>query len=112
MWNDSFGKEIARVLNLMADKPNLRRDPDRGIELFDGGECDVHMGVTKYRFTDGSIANFGSGGDLEMTIVLATGQEVILKVRTTIELPKPKLCAECNHVIQAEETLCSQCAGS
>ena len=88
MWSESFGKEIARVLNLMADKPNLRPDPTGGAdELFDGGQWTVWTGVTSYKFSDGSTAIYGSAREQEVTIRLATGEEVHISVPTTQELP-------------------------
>jgi hypothetical protein len=88
MWAESFGKEIARILNLMADKPNRRAHPTGGGGgLFDGGQWTVMTGITKYKFSDGSSALYGTGLEQELTIRLATGEEVHIKVPTTMELP-------------------------
>ena len=50
MWNESFGKEIARILNLMADQPNAQEDS------FDGGKKIVMTGLTRFELTDGTTA--------------------------------------------------------
>lgn len=91
MWSEHLGKEIARILNLMADKPNLRPDPTGGggvgTELFDGGQCAVMSGLIEYEFSDGSTAIYGTGLEWTLRIRLATGEEVVIKVSKTIELP-------------------------
>ena len=88
MWSEPLGKEIARILNLMVDKPNLRPHPKQvGIKLFDGGQVKVMTGITSYKFSDGSTAIYGTGLGWELTIGLATGEEVQIKVPTTRELP-------------------------
>jgi hypothetical protein len=88
MWSESFGKEIARLLNLMADKPNRRPHPTgEATGIFDGGQWTVMTGVTSYKFSDGSTAIYGTARERELTIRLATGEEVHIKVPTTQELP-------------------------
>lgn len=90
MWSESFGKEIARILNLMADKPNRTPHPTgEATGIFDGGQWTVMTGVTSYKFSDGSTAIYGTAREWELTIRLATGEEVHIKVPTTQELPAP-----------------------
>ena len=88
MWSESFGKEIARILGLMADKPNRRPHPaGKATGVFDGGQWTVMTGITSYKFSDGSKAIYGTNREWELTITLATGEEVHIKVPTTQELP-------------------------
>lgn len=88
MWSESFGKEIARILNLMADKPNRSPHPTgKATGIFDGGQWTVMTGVTSYKFSDGSTAIYGTAPERELTIRLATGEEVDIKVPATQELP-------------------------
>ena len=88
MWSESFGREIARILNLMADRPNPRPHPkDVSVKLFDGGQMTVWTGVTSYKFSDGATAVYGTGPEWELTIRLASGEEVHIKVPVTRELP-------------------------
>lgn len=84
MRSASIGKEIARILILMADKPNRRPHP-RGAAtgVFDGGQWTVMTGVTSYQFADGSSAIYGTACERELTIRLATGPEVQIKVPFT-----------------------------
>jgi len=81
MWNEELGERIAAILNLIAQRPNKRPDPQRSsTELFDGGERRVMTGVVTYRFSDGSTALWGTGPDVELTINFSTGQEVHIAV--------------------------------
>ena len=81
MWNESLGKEIGRILNLIAEKPNRRPHPTEALtELFDGGEWTAMTGITEYRFSDGTTARYGTVLELSLTIVLATGEKVIISV--------------------------------
>ena len=83
MWNEELGERIAVKLKLMAQRPNNKPDPQRpGIELFDGGEKRVMTGLVTYRFSDGSKALWGTGPDVELTITLATGEQVHIAVTT------------------------------
>lgn len=88
MWSESFGKEIARILILMDEKPNCRPHPtDAATEVFDGGQWTVMTGITSYEFSDGSSAIYGFAREWALTIRLATGEEVHIKVPITKELP-------------------------
>ena len=87
MWDESFGKKIGTLLNLMHDKPNARPAPEGGdIEIFDGGKCITMSGLVQYKFSDGSEAhtgtspNFGDGPDWYLTIQLATGEKVKIEL--------------------------------
>jgi len=83
MWNEEIGERIAALLKLMAQRPNKRSDPQRpGIELFDGGERRVMTGLVSYSFSNGSRALWGTGPDVELTINLATGEQVHIAVTT------------------------------
>ena len=84
MWSESVGKELARILNLMADKPNRRPDPTGGATgFFDGGQWTVSTGITSYKFSDGSAAIYGTNLEWGLTVKLATGEEVHIEVPTT-----------------------------
>ena len=105
MWTDSFGREIARILNLMADKPNHRpHSTGRGGGLFDGGQWTVLSGIASYKFSDGSTAFYGTGGTdyWGLTIKLATGEEV------QIDIPR-RNCQQCDNLIWLGDRYCKQC---
>lgn len=78
MWSESLGKEIARFLNLMADQPNARSEGV--VTSFDGGQMTEAIGLTSYRFSDGSSATYGSSDEIYLTIKLATGEEINISV--------------------------------
>lgn len=87
MWAEFLGKDIARILNLMADKPNSKPHPTgEGGGLFDGGQWSLMTGITKYTFSDGAIAFYGTNSERLLTIELATGERIHIKVTTTVEL--------------------------
>ncbi len=91
MWNISIGKEIARILNLMADKPNSRPHPtDKETDLFDGGQLTVVTGRTTYKFSDGSTASYVTNLKRQLTIWLATGEVVHIEIPTTSPLDEEK----------------------
>ena len=50
--------DIAKILNLIANPPNLR--PDSQGEVFDGGKLFVVPGTTRWEFTNGVKAYSGS----------------------------------------------------
>ncbi len=109
MWDESFGKGIAYILNLMADKPNLRPDPSAGAtDLFDGGQWTVMSGLIKYEFSDGSTAVYGTELEWSLTIRLATGEEVVIKVPKAIELPEPNNCQTCCTLIVIGKNTCNR----
>ena len=114
MWSESFGKEIAHILNLMADKPNLRTDPTgKSTYLFDGGQAIVMTGVTSYEFSDGSSTIYGTELKKELTIRFGPG-EVVSEVNIpatdkTAELPPQQNCRHCNKLILVGERYCKWC---
>ena len=58
MHNIVSEAEVARVLTLIAARPNLRDDPDNPnyVQLFDGGLLKLDTGCTNYEFSDGTRA--------------------------------------------------------
>jgi hypothetical protein len=103
MWDEKFGKEIARILNLMADKPDSKPHPTQSeIKIFDGGQVRVMTGVTSYEFSDGSEAIYGSGRDWHLTIRLAAGDEVHISV------PLRK-CSQCSSDLWLGDKFCRRC---
>lgn len=103
MWREEFGKKIARVLALMANRPNIKPDPHRnGIEIFDGGERKMTTGITSYRFTDGSKAFFSPTNDFNLSIEFASGEKVKIAV-------SPNKCVQCGFMILPGETSCMIC---
>jgi hypothetical protein len=106
MWNVSMGREIARILNLMADKPNRRPDPDdSAFELFDGGRIYAITGSTAYDFSDGSRAVYGSEAEWGLWIRRATGEEI--KITLT-----PKRCPQCGEAMLPGRRDCLRCDNS
>lgn len=103
MWTESFGKKIARILNLMDDKPNRTPHPaGGGGGLFDGGQWTVMSGLTSYEFSDGSTAFYGTGPNWGLTIKLPTGEEV------HIDVPR-RNCQRCDNLIWLGDRYCKQC---
>lgn len=103
MWNENFGKEVARILNLIADKPGLKPHPTQpGVSIFDGGQVRVTTGVTSYEFSDGSEAIYGTGRDWHLTVTLATGDEVHISV------PLRK-CSKCGGDLWLGDKFCRRC---
>jgi hypothetical protein len=103
MWDENFGREIARLLNLMADKPDSKPHPTQaGIEAFEGGEVKVTEGVTSYTFSDGAEAIYGTGRAWQLTIKLATGDEVYISV------PLRK-CSQCGSDLFIGDRYCRRC---
>lgn len=110
MWSESLGKEIARILNLMADKPNLRPHPKYAdVKVFDGGQIQMVTGVTSYKFSDGSTAIYGTEPEWGLLIRLATGEEVHIDIPTTEKLPAPRNCPRCDNLIWLGERYCKRC---
>ncbi len=88
MWSEAFGTEVARILSLMSERPNLKPHPQHaGVKVFDGGQVSVMTGITSYKFADGATAIYGTGREWELTLGLATGEEVHIRVLATQELP-------------------------
>jgi hypothetical protein len=79
MWSERFGKEIASVLNLMADMPNVVRDGE--ISVFDGGRREDATGITTYEFSDGSQAIYSGSLNLRLTIRFSSGTEVNIECK-------------------------------
>lgn len=75
-------EDIARILRLIAEKPNERFEP-RSDDLqghftswFDGGAVNVVTGYTSYEFADGSKAMAHVLGYFYITITLADGTKI------------------------------------
>jgi hypothetical protein len=79
MWDHEMGAAIARILELMANPPNLRRDGT--IKAFDGGRIIEDTGLTEFEFSDGTTAFFGSGVATQLTIRFPSGTEASVTVR-------------------------------
>jgi hypothetical protein len=126
MWKESFGREIARILNLMADQPNAKKDRDGSVVHFDGGQKQVMTGLTSFEFTDGTRAFYGISAPWEpatLTIKLATGEKISIEVSPTekkpgqstkteeLTIPTVELihCPQCNNLKILEERFCREC---
>jgi hypothetical protein len=70
--------EVARILCLIANPPNLRDDPDQSFYLthFDGGYYEIMTGMTVYKFTDGTRAIVGVMPHLSLSITFPDGRYV------------------------------------
>ena len=104
MWNNQIGKEIARILYLVADPPNLRRgtSPDEFDLMFDGGGIIASEGLTVYKFADGTEAFCGSGTNVSLTIKFPTGEKVTVDVT-------PARCRRCGEEMEGGMKYCSGC---
>jgi hypothetical protein len=103
MWNEKFGKEIARILTLMADMPDSKPDPDGGgNRQFEGGQVIVNTGVTTYKFSDGSEARYGTGRGWHLTIKSATGDKVDISVEN-------RKCSQCGSEFWLGDRFCRRC---
>jgi hypothetical protein len=70
--------DIAKVLHLISEQPNLRPDPsgDFGVYLFDGGKKRIVTGVTSYEFDDGAKACSGTMPYINFFITFPDGLTV------------------------------------
>lgn len=106
MWSESFAIKIARILMLMAEKPNAQPHPvDQNITIFDGGELSAGTGLMKYRFSDGSEAFYGTGPDWSLSIRLGGGEQISIDAA-------PKYCSQCGQPIWLGESDCRICRSS
>jgi hypothetical protein len=80
--NDPIELRVARVLRLIAEKPNARSAPTPGdVEgefdvWFDGGAVRVHTGYEVFRFADGTKAIQSALPWLEVGIRFADGRQI------------------------------------
>ena len=104
MWSDRIGKDIARILNLMADPPKLRRSdfPGEFNLVFDGGGIIAEVGITVYKFSDGTEALYGSAAEVGLTITFPTGERVRIDVTMT-------KCSRCGHKQPTGMKYCTNC---
>jgi hypothetical protein len=74
--------EVARILSLIADPPNLRTQPQTGDlsgdydRWFDGGAIRYITGSTQYVFVDGTRASVAVMPTLAVSITFASGERV------------------------------------
>jgi hypothetical protein len=70
--------EVARILSLLAEPPNVRDDPDNPnyIQLFDGGLVKVDTGAMNYEFSDGTKAAVLVLAELHVYITFPDGRKV------------------------------------
>ncbi len=83
MWTKEASKKIADILNIIADPPNLRPHPEDfsgSVMIFDGGQVIYQTGITRFEFSDGTIAFFGTNREFELTINFASGETVSIRV--------------------------------
>ncbi len=79
--------EVARVLQLVASRPNLRRRRRPGDidgpfdEWFDGGAVRPITGGTVFQFGDGTRAEVADAPALLITIVFRDGARVVVEQR-------------------------------
>jgi len=79
--------EVARLLQIMASRPNLRRrrrpgDLDGPFDAwFDGGAARTTEGVTAYQFGDGTRARVAETPRLSITVELGDGSVVTVEQR-------------------------------
>ncbi|MCY7346124.1 MAG: hypothetical protein LH614_07860 [Pyrinomonadaceae bacterium] len=89
----------------MATLPNSRPDAEfAGVIHFDGGKKNIVTGITSYEVSDGSRAVYGTSREFELTIKLATGEDVHIRVAL-------KFCSRCGAEFELGETknYCNQC---
>jgi hypothetical protein len=70
--------EVARILSLIADPPNMRDDPNNPnyLRLFDGGLMKVDTGYASYEFSDGIRASVSVLPWLSVSITFPDGKYV------------------------------------
>lgn len=70
--------DIAKILNLIADPPNIRPDPlgEFGKSIFDGGEMFVVTGQTRWEFSSGAKAYSGTLGYTNLTVEFPDGLRI------------------------------------
>jgi hypothetical protein len=78
MWDNEIGGKIARILQLLVDLPNLRREGST--QLFDGGRLIEDTGITVLELADGTEIFHGSGEDLHLTIKFPEGGKAEISV--------------------------------
>lgn len=83
MWTKKASKKIADILNIIADPPNLRPHPEDfsgSVMEFDGGQFFNQTGITRFEFSDGTTAYFGTNRESELTINFASDETVSIRV--------------------------------
>jgi hypothetical protein len=74
--------EVARILSVIADPPNLRTQPQAGDlsgdfdRWFDGGAIRYITGSTQYSFANGTLASVAVMPTLLVSITFASGERV------------------------------------
>ena len=78
MWDERVDlKEVAKIVALAADRPNLRDDPAQpGVKLFDGGRLYENTGTHDFEFDDGTQACEAVLPQLSFTIRFPNGERV------------------------------------
>jgi hypothetical protein len=79
MWlnNRVSEAEVARILSIIANPPNLRDDPDNPyVQIFDGGLLRVVTGYTSYEFSNGIQATVSVLPWLSVSITFPDGRYV------------------------------------
>jgi len=122
---------VARLLQLIADPPNVRLQPQRGdssgpfTQWFDGGAMCQVGDYAVYEFADGSRAIVMPSAS-QVVLDLADGRHVQIQVTTSPAVapsintapeanaaplpgPPPGLCPRCGHVNTAEAQYCADC---
>lgn len=111
MWNDELSVEIATLLGLIANPPNLRSE--EGIKRFDGGRMIEDTGLTVFELDDGTEVFYGSGLNRHLTIKFPTGREVNIdvteQVTTRVELPQCEDASTEGTPWCSEPDLCPTC---
>lgn len=85
MWIKEASKKIADVLNIIADPPNLRPHPEDfsgSVKLFDSGQVIYQTGVTRFEFSKGTTAFFGTNSALVLTIDFPSGKMVLIRIES------------------------------
>ena len=104
MWSDRIGKDIARILNLIADPPNLSKTtPPAEFDLvFDGGGMIADIGITVYKLFDGTEVIYGSAAEVGLTIKFPTGEKVTIGVALA-------RCCRCGQELATGTKYCTNC---
>lgn len=103
MWDQETSKKIAKILQLMAETPNLRPHPsDSSVMVFDGGIIKTLTGVTEYEFSGGTRAIYGLGLNIGLTIRLPQGEEITIASSFVY-------CAGCGNHLASDVKFCNQC---
>jgi len=106
MWDKELSHELAQILKVIADPPDLQPHPQNSwSQVFDGGVIEVMTGLTTFKFSDGARAVYGTGTNFGLSVTLASGEKVSIDIEC-------RLCVMCGRRIRNHVKYCRHCGAA